>query len=171
MRKRDLKYIIIAFILLIGQGLIDSFIHISLYIHLSVLPYIILAMPYRNSTISNTTTAFVIGIIADILGGGILGLNTAALTAAGFAKKGLVGALINKDLLEKESRPTPQITGLGRYAVLATFIILIYLGVYLAVESIGSWSWMLNILRMIFSFAVNLFITIGLFIICNPRRQ
>ena len=171
MRKRDLKYIIIAFILLIGQGLIDSFIHISLYIHLSVLPYIILAMPYRNSTISNTTTAFIIGIIADILGGGILGLNTAALTAAGFAKKGLVGALINKDLLEKESCPTPQITGLGRYAVLVTFIILIYLGVYFAVESIGSWSWMLNILRMIFSFAVNLFITIGLFIICNPRRQ
>lgn len=171
MRKRDLKYIIIAFILLIGQGLIDSFIHIGLYIHLSILPYIILAMPYRNSTISNTFSAFLIGMIADILGGGIIGLNTAALTAVGFAKRGLVSVLINKDLLEKEPRPTPQITGIGRYTVMATFAILIYLGTYFTIESIGSWSWMLNILRMICSFLVNIFITIGLFIICNPRRQ
>ncbi len=171
MTKRDFKYIVIAIILIIGQGLIDSFIHISLYLHLSLLPYIILAMPYRNSTLANTIIGFIVGIVADLLGGGIIGINAAALTAAAFAKRGLVMALINKDLLEKENRPTPQITGIGKYSILAFFILLIYIVAYTSLESLGYWSWILFILRTAISLVANLLMTIGLFIICNPKKQ
>ena len=112
-----------------------------------------------------------VGIVADLLGGGIIGINAAALTAAAFAKRGLVMALINKDLLEKENRPTPQITGIGKYSILAFFILLIYLVAYTSLESLGYWSWILFILRTAISLVANLLMTIGLFIICNPKKQ
>lgn len=170
MNKGDVKHIIIAVILLLGQGLIDSYIHASLYLHLSVLPYIIILLPYRNATLANTSIGFIVGLIADVLGGGIIGFNTAALTAVGFAKKWFVQATINKDILEKEHRPTPWVTGLGRFSVLASLAVALYLLFFISLESIGSWSTLFVLLRFLLSFAVNLLIAVGLFVICNPKR-
>ena len=78
--RLDFKYIILSIIILLIQSIIDSYLVFGNYLTIFIYPTLILALcRYKNSK-SILIYAFIVGLSADLLTNGTLGLNALAST-------------------------------------------------------------------------------------------
>lgn len=171
MKSTTLQIYLIAFILILAQGITDSFVDISRYVLISFLPFIILRMPYRSSTPAVLLACFATGLIADILGGGIIGINSASLTFAGLLRGTIVKSVVGKDVMEKEKRPSVLVTGQISFLIYSVLFIALYELCYIFLDSMGSASFLFNLTRFAISVPVNTAISMLLFNLCTNQRQ
>ena len=165
------QHIVTAILLLLAQALIDNSIHIGLYLYAAVFPVIVLSLPYRFRTISTIIIAFATGLAADAAGGGVLGLNAAALTAAAYFRKPLIAITTNKDIFEKEERPSPRAIGYLGFSAYTAIFILIFITVYVLLDSMGIEPASVNIPKILVSWAVNTAIAVALASLGGNRRR
>ncbi|MDD6103486.1 MAG: hypothetical protein PUB73_02555 [Bacteroidales bacterium] len=172
MKSTTLQIYLTAFILILAQGITDSFVDISRYVLISFLPFITLRMPYKSSTPAVLLVSFVAGLVADFLGGGIIGLNSASLTFAGLLRGRIIKTVVGKDVIEKEKRPSVLVTGQVSFLIYSALLIALYELCYIFLDSMGSASFLFNLTRFAISVPVNTAISMLLFNLCtnNPRQ-
>ena len=171
MKSTTLQIYLVAFILILAQGITDSFVDISRYVLISFLPFIILRMTYRSSTHAVLLVCFVAGVAADFLGGGIIGLNSASRPFAGLLCGRIIKAVVGKDVIEKEKRPSVIVAGQVSVLIYSAIFIALYELCYIFLDSMGSASFLFNLTRFTISVPVNTAISMLLFNLCTNPRQ
>ncbi len=129
-----IRYIILALLLILAQGALDNYVNMSVYIDLALCLYILLVLPPRWGAVPSMLVGFVLGLTVDVLGNGIPGMSAAAMTAAGLCRKSLFNLTAPK---EKEKRQSVETAGLRSFILYALPIELIYLTVYILLDSSG----------------------------------
>lgn len=128
------RHIVLAVMLVLAQGALDNYVNTSVFLDFALCIYIVLTLPFKWSTVPVMLTGFVIGIIVDILGNGIPGMSAAAMTAAGLCRKGIINLTAPR---EKEKRQSVENLGTRRFIFYSANVILIYLTVYILLDSSG----------------------------------
>lgn len=150
--KNTLRHIIMAVLLVLAQGALDNYVNLTVFLDLSLCLYIILMLPFRWGTVPAMLTGFVIGLTVDILGNGIPGMSAAAMTAAGLCRKGILSLTGPRD---KEKRQSIENFGIRGFVLYSVPVILIYLGVYILLDSSGFRQPGASLARLAISLAAN----------------
>lgn len=128
-----IRHILLALLLILAQGALDNYVNLTVYLDLSLCLFIILTLPFRWGTVPTMLTAFTIGIVTDILGNGIPGMSAAAMTAAGLCRRSLLLASASAE----KDKQTIDSLGVRRFVLYSAPIILIYMTVYILLDSSG----------------------------------
>ena len=168
--KYQLKLILTAILLIVFQSVLDNYLNITIYLSIALLPFIILILPYKMSTITTMITAFVIGILGDILGNGILGMTAAAMVGASAFRKILLNSLVNKEILTKKEYPDIHSLRLTDFTLYSSIFLAIYLLIFIAIDNAGLAPFGLFSLRFIISLLANILIYMALYIITSERE-
>ena len=80
------------------QILVCNYLNLGYLLTLSFLPVIVLLIPIRFSTISSMLIAFASGLLVDLLGDGVLGLNILALVPVALVRKGLLRFIFGQEV-------------------------------------------------------------------------
>ena len=108
-------------LLLLAQLLLSNFFNLTPYLMLSILPVMVLCISIRIGTTGAMLIAFATGLIVDVLGEGLLGLNAFALIPVAFLRKPIIGLLFGNELFARGEDFTPRRNGLWK-TVLATVL-------------------------------------------------
>lgn len=166
------KHITIGVLLLIAQGALDNYMNLSVYLDIALFMYIILMLPARMGTVPAMIIAFITGLVVDILGNGIPGMTSAALTAAALCRRGAIIAVAPKDFQINDKRSSIESLGIRRFAIYSPILIFIYLLVYILIDNAGFRPAGQCIARLFISLAANTAIMTALFAVCcNDRRK
>lgn len=166
------KHITIGILLLIAQGALDNYVNFSVYLDIALFLYIILMLPPKTGTVSAMAIAFITGFTVDILGNGIPGLTSAALTAAAMCRRGAIIAVAPKDFQIKDKRSSIESLGIRRFAIYSSSLIFIYLLIYLLLDNAGFRPAGQCLARLFISLAANTALMTALFAVCcNYRRK
>lgn len=165
------KYITISLLLIIAQGALDNYVNLSVYIDLALFMFIILMLPPRTGTVPAMIAAFIIGLIVDILGNGIPGLTSAALTAAALCRRTAIIAAAPKDFQAKDKRFSVESLGIRRFTIYAAILTFIYLLVYILIDNAGFRPAGQCLARLFISLAANTAIMAVLFAVCGSDRR
>ena len=103
MRNRALTFLI----LVACQVLICNYLHLSMYLSLSILPVLIICLPTKITTPVAMIIAFAAGFVVDYTAEGVLGLNSLACCADQCAMQFLVKSLSH----ERKIFPLPRLAG------------------------------------------------------------
>ena len=169
--KHNLWLILLTFLLLLVQIIIDNYLNISIYLNIAILPFIILMLPYKTKTAWTMIIAFILGLIADLAGNGIIGMCSAALTLAALCRRWTLNISVNKDILNNEEYPTPDTLRLPNFILYSACFYTIYLLCYILLDNAGFSNFGLIALRFIISLVINVLLATLLFITTKKRKQ
>ncbi len=168
--KRN-KWILIGLVLVLLQAISDGLLHMSVYCCLFPILFIILTLPYRFKTLPTMLMAFFLGILADLLGNGVLGLNAAALTAVAFCRQGLLRMIAGPFIMDNVERPNLFSLGYIKIIGYSALCSLIYLTVFILVENGGLSNFIISLCRILISTIANCVLMTVLFSLCGQRRR
>lgn len=168
--KSPAKYTAVAVLLLLAQGALDNYVPLSVYLDISLCLFLLLALPVKWGTVPSMASGFVIGLLVDILGNGIIGMSSAAMTAAGLCRRGIFNITAPK---ENEKRQSIDSLGLRSFMLYAAPLVVIYLAVYILLDSSGFRPVGFCLARLGISAAVNIVLTALLYVIStgNSRKR
>lgn len=169
--KHSFWLILLTFLLLLVQIIIDNYLNISVYLNIAILPFIILMLPYKMNTGWTMIIAFILGLIADFAGNGILGMCAASLTLASLCRKWILNISVSKDILNSEVYASPDTLRLPNFILYATIFYAIYLLSYILLDNAGFSSFGKISLRFIISLVINILLAILLFVTTKKRKQ
>lgn len=166
--RSPVKYIIVAVLLILAQGALDNYVNISIYLDIAMCLYLLLALPVRWGTVPTMLAGFVIGLLVDILGNGILGMSAAAMTAAGLCRRGIFNLTAPK---ENEKRQSIETIGIRSFIYYSAPLTVIYLAVYILLDSSGFRPAGFCLARFGISAAVNTALMAFLYAISSDNRK
>lgn len=169
--KYSLRLIILAILLLIAQGIIGNYLNITIYLSIALPSFVILMLPCKLKTIWTILIAFALGIITDILGNEILGITSAALTAAAVCRKGILNISIKKEILNSEAYLSHPAISIAHFAIYAAVFLAIYFMVYIPLDNSGFTPFFPISLRFVISLATNLLLMTALFVITGKKKK
>ena len=162
------RHIITALLLILAQGAVDNYINLSVYLDLSLCLYILLTLPPRWGAIPSMATGFILGLTVDVLGNGIPGMTAAAMTATGVFRRSIFNLTAPK---EKEKRQNFETMGLRNFLLYSLPLILIFLTVYILLDSSGFRPAGQCLARLGISLAANTALTAFLYTASNDSRR
>jgi len=101
-------------LLLILQILICNYLHLSLYVTLTVLPVMVLLIPINYGAVFAMIIAFLTGLTVDFLAEGVIGLNAFALIPVAFCRKGILQFVFGSELFARKENVSLKRHGLGK---------------------------------------------------------
>lgn len=152
----------LAFVLLLlAQVMLSNYFRVSPYLMVSILPAMILCFPIRVPTVGTLLSALAMGLLADFLTEGALGLNAVALLPVALLQKSLLQLVFGNELFARKEDFSVQRSGWERI-LLALFIVLaLFLAIYVWADSAGTRPFLFNLARWGVSLA-------GSFLFCLP---
>lgn len=167
----SIKDILLLLLLLAIQLLLSNYVNLGSYIIISILPYIILILPFSTKQIPTMLLGFSLGILFDLLGNGIIGLNAAALTAMSLCRSSFLQLITTEQSFTKYDVPTFTNIGILRFSVFTLLSLLVYFTVYVLVENMSFSPFGFNILRIVISSLINTALILLLCAIIQNRRK
>lgn len=171
MIRQSIKYIVTGLLLVIAQGALDNYVNLSVYIDIALPLFIILTLPYRLGTVPAMLAAFALGLVVDILGNGIPGMTSAALTAAALCRRGVLTLVTSRDTAVKEGRATIEAMGTPKFTVYSIPLILTYLLVYILVDLSGFRPAGQCLVRLLLSLAINTALLTALYAVITDSKR
>ncbi len=136
-----LRHAIDIFLLIIIQLLISTYFDFFKVVEFNIIPIIILSISCKRTSIQLMLTGFIIGIILDILGGGVLGINAASLVLLAFVRRVLLKNIAKSNILSRIQSPTINELGFTSYFVYILSSYLIFFIAYMSLLGDGLISW------------------------------
>ncbi|NLB67579.1 MAG: hypothetical protein GX798_03900 [Bacteroidales bacterium] len=145
-------------VMMIIQIIICDYIYTGPYIHLTLLPLIILSIPSETSYPKLALIAFAVGLIIDLVSDGILGLNSAAAVMTATFVKPISYTTINRDRSDKLERLTLNDVGFFRYFRYSSYLTLVFLVTYILFDCAGFRPVSFILVRIALSYVANIII-------------
>ena len=133
--RSNILFFVLVFLL---QLVISDYIHLGPWLFVTLMPFLIVAIPLQRSPHWVMLAAFIMGLLLDILSDGVVGLNAFAAVLAAAPRKFLYRLLVNADRQDKTVVPTPGECGLGKYLKFLAAVTAIYIAGYLLLDCVGS---------------------------------
>ena len=148
--KKPIFWLIYA-LLIIAQMLLTHFLRVSPYLTLCILPVMVLCIPIRVNTIGAMLIAFVTGLIVDLVGEGVLGLNTLALVPVGFFRNQIIQLVFGTEVFARGEDFSARRNGVGKVALAALIAEAIFFILFIWVDGAGTRPFGFNLLRWVCS--------------------
>lgn len=147
-------------LLMVAQLLLSTYLRVSPYLMLTILPVMVLCISIRNSTASTMLIAFVTGLVIDLLSEGMLGLNALALVPVAFCRNSIIRLVFGQELFAREEDFSIQKNGFGKVVLAVLLAQALFLLVYIWVDGAGMRSVSFNALRFAVSLVAGLLISL-----------
>ncbi len=157
-RNNNISHWGLIAVMIIIQIIICDYIYTGPYVHLTLLPLIILSIPTETSYPKLALLAFGVGLVIDLISDGILGLNSAAAVMTATFVKPVSYATINRDRSDKLERLTLSDVGFFRYFRYSTYLTLIFLITYILFDCAGFRPTSFILMRIALSYVANILI-------------
>lgn len=135
--QTDLKYISSYALLFLLQLVIDCFLDFGIYVHISILPLIVITLPYKWHVSLTMPAAFLIGLLSDFAAGGVLGVNAAAAVAVAAFRNPLFKSLVATDGSLPAQVPSSSASGVKPYLMFLSSLTLIFITVYAFMDGLS----------------------------------
>ena len=156
-----MRYNILTFCILIAaQVLICNYLHISLYLSLSILPVLILCLPTKIDTLRAMLIAFAAGFAVDFAAEGILGLNIVALLPVAYLRRTLCDAIFGDELAARGNDFSIHKYGLAKVVFAVSIVQILFLIVYIWADGGSARPFSTNLLRGFVSFVTGLIVSV-----------
>lgn len=162
------KRVLITISIIAIQIAIDYFFNFGFYVIASIIPIIIINLPYKTPTPVALVIAFLVGVSIDLLSNTPVGLCTASLLLATLFRRVSIKLFIGKESLDKNERMlNSNIIPLETIAIITFSINFIYILTYIFLENFSFAPIQFNLLRLIISVTINSGITMLYYFITN----
>jgi|LAHU01.1.fsa_nt_gb hypothetical protein len=148
-------FVLIA-VMMVIQIIICDYIYTGPYIHLTLLPLIILSIPTEIGYPKLALISFAVGFLIDLVSDGILGLNSAAAVMTATFVKPISFITINRERSDKLERPTLSDVGFFRYFRYSSYLILVFLVTYILFDCAGFRPASFILMRIALSYVANI---------------
>lgn len=148
------RLIVIYLIFVIAQIILNNVFNLSQYILISFLPAMIVCLPSRYNTGINLGIAFVIGFIVDFFSTGMIGMSSMALLPVALARNSLLSLIFGEEYFTRREDMLSDIQGFRRTLACVEISLILYLSVYIFVDSAGTRPFGYNLLKFIISFLI-----------------
>ena len=142
---------LIYVLLVIAQLLLTHFLRVSPYLTLCILPVMVLCIPIRVNTAAATVIAFVTGLVVDLIGEGVLGLNTLALVPVGFLRNQVIQLVFGTEVFARNEDFSARRNGVGKVALAALMAEALFFLFFIWVDAAGTRPFGFNLLRFVCS--------------------
>lgn len=132
------SFLLTYILLLIGQILLCNYFHVTQYIMLSILPVMIMCIPTKYNTTIALCTAFVTGLIVDMLVEGIIGLNILSLVPVAFIRQKTVKAIFGEELFTRGDNFSIGRYGAGKVSFAILIAQALFLAIYILADGAGT---------------------------------
>jgi hypothetical protein len=138
-------------LLLIAQLVLTHYFRVSPYLTLCILPVMVLCIPIRLNTVWVMLIAFATGLVADLLGEGVLGLNALALVPVGFLRNWIIQLIFGTEVFARGEDFSARRNGLGKVLLAALLALAVYFILFIWVDAAGTRPFGFNLLRLLCS--------------------
>ena len=147
---------LIYLLLAIAQLILTNFLRLSPYLMLSILPVMVLCIPIRTSTAVTMIIAFATGLSVDLLSEGVLGLNALALVPVALCRNSILRLVFGTELFARGEDFTARRNGVGKVMLAALIANILFLALYVWVDSAGMRPFSFNVIRFGVSLAASM---------------
>lgn len=133
----EVKSISSCVLLFLLQVVLDCFINLGIYVHICIIPLIIIAIPYKWHVSLTMPAAFLIGLAADFAAGGVLGVNSAAAVAVAAFRNPLFRTLVATDGSLPAQTPSTAASGAMPYLKFLSATVLVFTTCYVLVDGLS----------------------------------
>lgn len=96
------RFILVWLVLMVAQIILCNFFGLSRYVLISVLPIMILMLPFRMGSIVAMLIAFACGLTVDFFSTGMLGITPLALVPVALSRKALINIVFGEDQISHD---------------------------------------------------------------------
>lgn len=153
--SKVVKYLIFSIFILFIQMILAEFVNIYPLIYISILPLIIILLPYRTDSVTSMLIGCSLGLIADIFYDGVIGLNMAAMTATAFFRLPVLNLILSKNVCESLTMVTTRTIETWSFVLYCLIVYAIFTTVYVILDNVLFFSIWNTVLRIVFSTIVN----------------
>ncbi len=147
MRASTLKFIL----LFIAQVLLWNYFNFTPYLFIVFLPAMLLCLPIERGSIRVMFLAFVLGLVADFMVNGQLGLTSLALVPVAAVRRGVIRIVFGQELFVREEQLSFRRLGWPKFIWSILLLTGLYLIIYIAVDSADVYSLGFRALKFLFS--------------------
>lgn len=147
-------------LLVVAQILICNYLHISMYLSLSILPVLILCIPTRVSTVKAMLIAFAAGFAVDFAAEGVLGLNVVALLPVAALRSTICSIIFGEELFARNDDFSIHKYGPAKVSFAIAIALAIFLAVYIWADGGAARPFSFNLTRGLVSLAAGMIISI-----------
>ena len=148
------------FLIVVAQILICNYLHVSMYLSLSILPVLILCLPTKIDTLPAMLIAFAAGFTVDFAAEGVLGLNIAALLPVALSRRMLCRAIFGEELEARGDNFSINKYGPAKVIFAVAIAQAIFLAVYIWADGGQAQPLAEAAMRWLVSFAVGLILSV-----------
>ena len=145
MKKSSYFALYICFLAL--QILICNYLNVGFLLTLCILPVIVLLIPIRFSTITAMIIAFVSGLLVDMLGDGLLGLNALAIVPVALSRNGLLRFIFGREVFVHKEDVTIKKYGIVKFTTFIAIAQALFLLIYITADGAGTRQFWFNASR------------------------
>ena len=174
MNRNDRLSLAAALVVVLSQLVICNYLFLGPMVTLTLLPVTVLFIPLKQNNALAMLEAFVMGLIVDLLSDGVLGLNAAALVPVAFARDFFIRLFVGEDTVVRKDPVTVNKPGWFRMIAMISAATLLFLIIYVPLDSAGERSPGFNAARIGLSFLASLLAGIAvahIFSNLNKREQ
>ena len=136
MRASTVKFLL----LFVAQLLLWNYFNFSQYVFIAFLPVMLLCLPVGQGSIRVMVLAFVLGLAADFLVNGQLGLTSLALVPVAAVRRGVIQLVFGNELIARGEELSFRRQRLAKFVIAILMLTAVFLLVYLWVDSAGMYS-------------------------------
>ena len=114
---KQIRFSLLAAVIIILQLVLTKYCQATPFLHITLLPALVLCEPFSRPQSLVMTLAFATGLIVDALAEGVWGLNAVALVPVALARPLIVGRTINEDIVRRGYAFSIRRNGLGKISV------------------------------------------------------
>lgn len=168
---RNSRFWLTFIILTIAQILLCECLHLSQLLSLWFLPMMILCVPIRYSTSSLLLTAFVSGLLVDILTHGVLGLTSAALLPVALLRNATISIVFGSEVFSRGEDISISRQGFPKMALAVMLLTALFLTVYVIADGAGTRPGWFNFLRILLSLILDTSVSMVLLNLLSPENS
>lgn len=153
---KDKHYFLLFVILIVIQMFLDSFLNLSHYLSISLLPAMIMCIPLRSGTSFTLLVAFVCGFAVDFFEGGVLGLTSVALLPVALLRGYIFRLCFDFETISRTEEISVRKMGLPRLLVSISMGLAIFLLIYIWIDGAGTRTFGFNLSRFFLSYVADI---------------
>ena len=154
--NRNISLFALIAVMIIIQIIICDYIYTGPYIHLTLLPLIILSLPAEYRYPKLVIISFAVGFVIDLVSDGVLGLNSAAAVMTATFVRPVSYLTINRERSDKLERVILSDVGFFRYFRYSSYLTLIFLVTYILFDCAGFRQASFILMRIALSYVANI---------------
>lgn len=145
-----IKYII----LVIAQILLWNFCNFTQFLMVLYLPALILFLPIRQSVFKTMMVAFLTGVVVDFFSVSPIGLTSLALVPVAFSRQYVVWLVFGNEVYSRAENLSVERQGWRKVVFSILLVTLLFLLIYIAVDSAGTRPFWIDVVKCAVSLAV-----------------